>query len=290
MAAIKRIRDYLSLVKFSHTVFAMPFALLGFFTAVQGAGHQFSLRLLIMVLLCMVFARNAAMAFNRWADKKIDSLNPRTAIREIPRGIIKPRSALIFVVINSLLFITTTFFINRLTLFLSPVALLVILGYSLTKRFTALSHLVLGLGLSLAPVGAYISVTGSFSLVPVMYGLVVLTWVGGFDIIYSLQDISFDISNKLFSIPSRTSETVAITISSMMHTFSIAMVAATGIINDCGLLYWTGGAIFSALLVWEHIIIKPGETDRINMAFGTLNSFAGVVFSAFAISDLYFRL
>ena len=286
----KRAGEYFSLVKFSHTIFAMPFALLGFFTAAAGGNSPFSLKLFLLVILCMVFARNAAMAFNRYADKHIDGLNPRTAIREIPKGIISPKSALIFVIANSVLFIIAAGFINNLTFFLSPVALAVVLGYSVTKRFTALSHFFLGLGLSLAPVGAYISVTGSFSLIPLLYSMVVLTWVGGFDIIYSLQDITFDITNKLFSIPAKTGVKMAIVISSLLHTLSIAFVTATGIINDSGIFYWSGAIAFSALLVWEHILIKPNDTSRINMAFGTINSLAGVIFSSLAIVDLYITL
>ncbi len=162
----KTVADYFSLVKFIHTVFAMPFAMIGFAIAVSESDHGFSVRLLLLIILCMIFARNAAMGFNRLADRKYDSLNPRTSAREIPAGKVAPGSAAIFVVINAILFIVTTGFINRFTLILSPVALLVILGYSLTKRITYLCHFILGLGLSLAPIGAYISVTGSFSITP----------------------------------------------------------------------------------------------------------------------------
>ena len=184
---LRSVRNYLSMVRFSHTVFAMPFAMIGFSLAVLADGHDFSLKLLLLIILCMVLARNAAMGFNRVADKNYDALNPRTKSRELPSGIISKKSAIIFVIINAIFFIVTTGFINRLTLFLSPVALLVILGYSLTKRFTALCHFILGLGLSLAPLGAYISVTGTFTLLPIIYSLIVLTWVSGFDIIYAFR-------------------------------------------------------------------------------------------------------
>ena len=170
---------FLSLVKFSHTIFAMPFALIGFFLAIRMNHIEFNWVILLLIILCMVFARNAAMAFNRYADKEIDNLNPRTAIREIPSGLIKPRSALLFTILNALLFIATTWFINPLTFKLSPVALLVILGYSLTKKFTSLCHFILGLGLSLAPIGAYISVTGKFNIIPIMFSCVVFFWVSG---------------------------------------------------------------------------------------------------------------
>ena len=196
IALFRSVKNYFSLVKFSHTVFAMPFALIGFSLAVSKDEFDFSIRLLLLVILCMIFARNAAMGFNRLADKNFDALNPRTRKREIPSGIIGTRAAAIFVIINAILFIITTGFINRLTLFLSPVALLVILGYSLTKRITSLCHFILGLGLSLAPIGAYISVTGQFSILPLIYSFIVLTWVSGFDIIYALQDDEFDKSNE----------------------------------------------------------------------------------------------
>ncbi|MCA1756587.1 MAG: putative 4-hydroxybenzoate polyprenyltransferase [Bacteroidales bacterium] len=283
-----RIRDYLSLVKFSHTVFAMPFALLGYFTAVKGDNCGFSGRILILVLLCMVFARNAAMGFNRYADKKIDSINPRTSGREIPAGIISPRSALWFVIVNSILFITAAAMINRLAFFLSPVALALILGYSLTKRFTSLSHLFLGLSLSLSPVGAYIAVSGKFAAVPVIYGLVVLTWVSGFDIIYSLQDARFDRQNRLHSIPAAFGERRALGISTMLHLLSLLSVIAAGILSEAGIIYYAGAVIFSTILISEHIIIRPGKTDRIDLAFATFNSMAGIIFSALAIISLYF--
>jgi 4-hydroxybenzoate polyprenyltransferase len=188
MNIITSLKKYLSLVKFSHTIFAMPFAFIGFFLGANMPGQNINPLLLLKVVICMIFARNAAMGFNRFADNRYDLLNPRTAEREIPKGIISPAAALIFVIINSLAFIITAGFINYLTLVLSPVALLVILGYSLTKRITSLCHFVLGLGLSLAPIGAYISVTGEFHLLPVIFSLIVLTWVSGFDIIYALQD------------------------------------------------------------------------------------------------------
>ncbi len=285
-----RIQHYLSLVKFSHTIFAMPFALLGFFTAINTEGYSFTWRLLILVLLCMVFARNAAMGFNRYADHKFDRLNPRTASREIPKGIISPRAALVFVIGNSILFIAAAGFINRLTMFLSPVALVIILGYSLTKRFTSLSHFILGLALSLAPVGAYISVTGRFDIMPVLYSLVVLCWVAGFDIIYSLQDSEFDLSNKLLSMPVSLGIKQSLTLSAFLHLLAIILVTLSGLLSGAGLLYWLGNAVFTVMLVYEHIIVKPDDTRSISRAFGTINSYAGVSFCAFAIADLYFKL
>ncbi|MEG2771877.1 MAG: UbiA-like polyprenyltransferase, partial [Alistipes sp.] len=222
------ISKYASLVKFPHTIFAMPFALMSFvyalteqhtegISASEGWGF-----LLLQVVLCMVFARNTAMGFNRWADWRIDRENPRTAEREIPAGIITPRQALYFVGANALLFLLTASTINRLTALLSPVALIILLLYSYCKRFTALAHLVLGLSLGIAPVGAYIAVTGQFAWAPCILALLVMTWCGGFDIIYALQDAAFDRANGLHSIPSRFSARTALAISSTLHTVSTA--------------------------------------------------------------------
>ena len=277
----------MSMVKFSHTIFAMPFALYGFFLGFSENDFVFDALVLILIILCMVFARNSAMGFNRYADSRFDKMNPRTANREIPAGVISPRAALLFVIINSVLFIIAAGFINKLTLFLSPVALIVILGYSLTKRFTAYSHIFLGLALGLAPVGAYISVTGEFNLAPILTGMQVLAWVGGFDIIYSLQDEDFDRDNRLHSIPSHFGTKGALLISRLLHLASVAFAIAAGVIANSGILYFIGCGLFGMLLVFEHIIARPGDTNRINMAFATINSWAGIVFVSLATLDIF---
>lgn len=282
-------RNYFSLVKFSHTVFAMPFAFIGFSLAVVQEEYSFSLKLLLLVVLCMIFARNAAMGFNRVVDRTFDAMNPRTAAREIPSGIIAPGAAIAFVIINAALFIMMASLINRLTMFLSPVALFVILGYSLTKRFTSLSHLILGLGLSLAPIGAYISVTGRFDLLPLVYSFIVISWVGGFDIIYSLQDEEFDRSVSLHSIPSATGRKRAIFISTGIHLISAMLVPVAGILGDSGTLFWIGAAVFIILLVYQHLLVKPDDLSRVNLAFATTNGIASIVFAAFTILDLFFN-
>ena len=281
-----RTQHYFSLVKFSHTVFAMPFALAGYFIGATQPGYGFSLKTFLLVLACMVFARSAAMGFNRWADVRFDSLNPRTAVREIPAGKITPRQAMIFVIVSSLFFIVSAGLLNRLTLFLSPVALLVILGYSYTKRFTPLCHLVLGLGLSLAPIGAYIAVTGSFALLPLIYSVIVLTWVSGFDIIYSLQDDEFDRETGLYSIPAVMSRGKALGISAALHLITVVMVAVAGISGSAGYIYWTGAAVFIVMLVYQHLIVRPDDLSRVNMAFGTTNGIAGVIFGLAVVLDL----
>lgn len=281
--------DYLSLVKFSHTVFALPFALIGYFLGATREDYGFGLRTFLLMLACMVFARSAAMAFNRYADYRYDSMNPRTATREIPSGRISKRNALIFVIVSSLLFITATALLNRLTLILSPVALLIILGYSYTKRFTPLCHLILGLGLSLAPIGAYIAVTGTFVLLPVIYSGIVLTWVSGFDIIYAMQDEKFDRQTGLYSVPAVTSPRKALLVSIALHVLSALLVVAAGLAGDGGIMYWAAALIFLALLVYQHSIVKPDDLSRVNLAFGTTNGVAGVLFGILVTADLMIR-
>ncbi len=198
---LKSVSTYFSLIKFSHTIFALPFAIIGFALAIHSGKALFSLEKLILVVLCMVFARSAAMAFNRYIDRKFDAKNPRTSNREIPAGIISPKAALLFVFLSALAFMGAAYFINPLCFYLSPVALLVILGYSYTKRFTPLCHLVLGAGLALAPIGAYLALTEEFDALPLILSFAVFFWVSGFDIIYALQDDEFDHSQALNSIP-----------------------------------------------------------------------------------------
>lgn len=289
MTAIRSIKDYFSLVKFSHTVFAMPFSLIGFSLAVAKPEFDFRIRILLLVILCMIFARNTAMGFNRLIDRKFDVLNPRTNKREIPAGMISPAAAKIFVIINASLFIITAGFINRLTLYLAPVALLVIMGYSLTKRFTSLCHFVLGLGLSLAPIGAYISVTGSFSVLPLIYSIIVLTWVSGFDIIYALQDDEFDKSNQLHSLPSAGGRKMALGISILVHVLTFVLVLSAGIYGQGGWLFWAGAIIFSFLLIYQHSIVKPDDLSRVTLAFGTTNGVASLLFAFFVIIDMFVK-
>ncbi|MBK6931598.1 MAG: UbiA family prenyltransferase [Saprospirales bacterium] len=284
-------KKFLSLVKFSHTLFAMPFALVGFFIGVTEKGEGLSWQLLGLVVLCMVFARSAAMAFNRLLDRDVDAANPRTRMREIPAGIISPRSALTFVALNCCLFIAATYFINPVCFYLSPVALAVVLGYSYTKRFTWLCHLVLGLGLALAPVGAYLAATGRFDWVPVLYGLAVLLWTGGFDIIYALQDEEFDQRQQLYSIPAFFGKFRALRISEWMHAGTAGLMVYAGRLLHFQLpqaqhLLWLGTGIFLALLVYQHRLVKPNDLSRVDLAFFTTNGIASLVFGTLTILDL----
>jgi 4-hydroxybenzoate polyprenyltransferase len=291
MSIVKKskIRDYFSLVKINHTIFSLPFALIGFFLGINTQHQELSLRLLLLVLLCVLFARNAAMGFNRYVDREFDKKNPRTALREIPSDIISPNSALLFVIINSLLFIATSYLLNLMCFLLSPVALIVVLGYSLTKRFTYLSHMFLGLGLALAPIGAYLAVTARFDLLPLIYSFVVIFWVAGFDILYSLQDIEFDRLENLKSLPAKLGRTNALILSSIFHFIALLLVAVGGIIGSFHILYWIGAAIFAILLVYEHILVKPTDISRVNLAFATMNGMASVVFASFVIADLFVK-
>lgn len=279
-------KRYLSLVKFAHTIFAMPFALMAFTYALWISDAQFSWWLLLQVVLCMVFARNVAMGFNRWADRDIDKENPRTAEREIPAGVISPRKAMIFIVVNAVLFVATACTINLLTALLSPVALAVIMFYSYCKRFTALAHIVLGLSLAIAPAGAYIAVTGSLSWAVCLLSLLVMTWCGGFDIIYALQDAEFDRQRGLHSIPSTFSVAISLYISIALHCVSIGALVAFALYLPQSWVLWSGVALFSAILVAEHILVTPTKQRSIGIAFGTLNGLASLTLAAFVIANI----
>ncbi|NCI50809.1 4-hydroxybenzoate octaprenyltransferase [Sediminibacterium roseum] len=310
------VKKYLSLVKFSHTIFALPFAMIGFVLGVAtfrppgnfnptiagAAGHsaetggwhvtlgptwQEILVKLLLVLVCMVTARSAAMAFNRYLDRSFDAKNPRTAIREIPAGIISANSALRFVILNCIVFVVAAYLLNTACFYLSAVALFVILFYSYTKRFTALCHLVLGLGLSFAPIGAYIAVTGVFAWLPILFSLAVIFWVSGFDIIYALQDIEFDQSQHLYSIPAVLGKPRALRVSELLHVLSAACVIAAGVYGHFHFLYWIGIAVFIGMLIYQHSIVKPNDLSRVNIAFMTANGIASVVFGVLVIADVW---
>ncbi|TCV05665.1 4-hydroxybenzoate polyprenyltransferase [Sphingobacterium alimentarium] len=279
-------KKYMSLVLFAHSIFALPFAFIGFFLAVSTMNFEFKWSLLGLMLVCMVTARNAAMAFNRYLDRDIDALNPRTAVRDIPAGRISPKQALAFTLINCVVFIVATYFINPMCLALSPVALFVVLFYSYMKRISPLCHLVLGLGLGLAPVGAYMVVTGQFGIVPIFYGLAVLTWVSGFDIIYALQDEEFDRANGLNSIPANFGGVKALKISEVLHVLSFILVVLPVFYIPVGLLYYIGVAFYGFLLIYQHRIVSPTDLSRVDRAFMTTNGIASVVFAVFYLLDI----
>ena len=287
---MSKVADYLSLVKFSHTIFAMPFALLSFTFAVKGLPEEqqslWWILLFVQVLLCMVFARNVAMGFNRWADRFIDADNPRTAEREIPAGKISPKQAVWFVVINAAWFIFVAATINPLCGWLSPVALAVVMFYSYCKRFTSLAHIVLGISLGIAPVGATIAVLGEITLESVVLALGVMCWSAGFDIIYALQDAEFDRERGLCSIPSRFSAFTSLVISALLHVVSLSMIVVYTMYQPQSWLAWLGCAMFAAILTMEHILVTPTRQRNIGIAFGTLNALASVAYGVALILNM----
>src|SRR5690606_14489776 len=279
-------KKYMSLVLFAHSIFALPFAIIGFFLAVQTTEHSFDWKKLLLMLVCMVTARNAAMAFNRYLDRDIDAQNPRTATRDIPAGKISASNALGFTIINCLLFIVATYFINTLCFYLSPIALFVVLFYSYTKRFTPLCHIVLGIGLGLSPIGAYLVVTNQFDMVPIFYGIAVMCWSGGFDIIYALQDEEFDKANGLRSIPAYFGGKGALRISELLHVISFLFVLLPAFYMPVGWFYYLGVIFYGVLLIYQHRIVSPTDLSRVDRAFMTTNGVASVIFTACYLLDI----
>ena len=293
---MQSIKNYLSLIKFSHSIFALPFALIGFTIAFVDIKNKASIftsnfifQKLLLVIICMVSARSAAMAFNRFLDRNIDAKNPRTKIREIPSGIITPENALIFTLISCFIFIVSCYFINHLALALAPVALFVILFYSYTKRFTALCHIVLGLGLSLAPIGAYIAVVGKFEILPILFSFIVLFWVSGFDIIYALQDEEFDKENNLQSIPALLGKKNALIVSRILHFICAIIILIIGFQFINQFLFWMGAALFIGSLFYQQSIVSANDLKKVNIAFMTTNGFASIVFAIFVITSLLLK-
>ncbi len=280
------IQKYFSFVKFSHTIFALPFAAIGFSLAVWHDHYPFEWKLLICVLLCMVFCRSAAMGFNRLVDSQFDKKNERTAKREIPAGIISSKAALLFVIIMSVLFVGTTYFINNLCFYLSPIALAVVLFYSYTKRFTSLCHVVLGIGQALVPIGAYLAVAGEFAVLPIIFSFIILTWMTGFDIIYALQDEDFDRSEHLHSIPEHFGRTKSLKISIAIHILTIAFVIFAGIYGKLQLWYWIGTVLFVGCLIFQHATVSPKDISKVNLTFTMVNSVASMVFAICTIVSI----
>jgi 4-hydroxybenzoate polyprenyltransferase len=266
-------------------LFALPFACIGFAYGVA-ATPRLEWQVLLFMFMCMVFARNAAMSFNRYADRFIDARNPRTAPREVPQGVLSPGRVLAFCLINVAAFMATAALLNPLCFYLSPVALLVVLGYSYTKRFTWLCHLFLGLSLAIAPVGAYLAVTGAFAAAPLYFSAIVLFWTAGFDVLYSLPDEDFDKQERLYSIPAAFGRKAAMCLSICLHIVAGVLVVITGVML-CGTWhYWAGATIFIALLVYQHCIVKANDLRRLNAAFFTTNGVASVLFALFVIAGL----
>jgi 4-hydroxybenzoate polyprenyltransferase len=279
-----RLRDYLSLVRFSHTVFALPFALISYVVALDG---RIPWENLFLVLLAMVTARTAAMTFNRIVDRKLDGRNPRTASRELVSGVISVPQAGLLLVAASGAFLLTTWFINRLAFLLSPVALAILFGYSFTKRFTSLTHFFLGLALGIAPVGAWIAATGRIDIPPLVLGIGVICWVAGFDIIYACQDFQHDRRTGLHSMVVRLGLHRGLRLSSLLHIAAVVLFAGFGVIEGLGVIYFSGLVIAAGSFVYQHHIISPDDLSKINIAFFTTNGFVSLSLFLFTALDLY---
>ena len=270
---------YSRMIKLTHSIFAMPFALAAAVLAAREVPVGWDQ--ILWIVLCMVFARSSAMGFNRIVDRDIDARNPRTAGREIPSGQISVGAAWAFTLGSAALFVACTAMLEPLALWLSPVALAVVWGYSLTKRITALCHLFLGLALALAPTGVWIALTGSYGLVPLVLSLAVGTWVAGFDILYACQDYEFDRHAGLHSIPSALGLHGAMIVSALLHIITVGLLIALPFLTPMGLAYGIGVALITAVLAYEHWIVRPDDLSRIDKAFFDLNGYVSLLFLAF---------
>ena len=286
-SGIGRIVTFGRMIRFSHSIFAMPFALAAFFLATRSTG--FDAETLWWVIVAMVGARSAAMGFNRWLDADIDARNPRTATRELPSGILSKAQVLILVILSSALLVIAAWRLNPLCLLLSPIALAIVLGYSFTKRFTMLSHAVLGLSLAIAPVGAWLAVRGQFELTPIPIGLAVLFWVGGFDILYSCQDVEFDHQASLHSIPVRVGIPRALGLARAAHVLAIVFLLAVAMVEPLHWSYFVGVAAIAALFAYEHSLVRADDLSRIDAAFFTVNGWIGVLYLVTVLVATYLK-
>lgn len=287
VGAVRKTRLLLDMVKFEHTIFALPFALIGMLLAARGVVGGVQGRTVAFILLAMVGARSAAMAFNRLVDADFDAENPRTASRHLPAGLLNRAQVWLFFAVAIALFELASWQLNPLCLLLSPIALLAILGYSYTKRFTSLCHLFLGFGIGIAPIGAWIAVRGSLALVPLLLGAVVMLWIGEFDVIYALQDYDFDVNAPLHSLPKRIGKTNALRVSRLMHGLMLVLLLAIGLLSGLHLFYYVGLAIVSGLILYEQSLVKPDDLRRVNLAFFTLNGWVSVSLFIFVLLDIF---
>jgi len=284
---IARVQTYASFVRFSHSVFALPFALVGFLLATRLV--PFSWTRIGWVIACMVSARSAAMGFNRLADAEYDARNPRTATRELPSGAISLRAAWTLTLVATAVFVGAAAALGPLCLALSPVALLFLYGYSFTKRFTSLCHLFLGLAIASGPGGAWIAVRGDFGWVPGLLMIAVGAWIAGFDVLYALSDRDFDRATGLHSIPARFGVTGSLVISALLHAVTVAALIALAPVAGLGVPYLVGVGVVVALLAYEHAIVRPSDLSRLDIAFFTLNGYVSIAFFAATLADVLFR-
>ncbi|HET9837365.1 MAG TPA: UbiA-like polyprenyltransferase [Candidatus Angelobacter sp.] len=286
MPLLTNIKTTLEMIKWEHSIFALPFALCG---AMLAAGGMPTAAKLGWIILCMVSARSAAMAFNRIADAQIDAANPRTATRAIPAGTLSLKFAGIFVVVTCGLFVLGASQLNRATLYLSPVALAIVLLYSYTKRFTRWSHLVLGFALGMAPAAAWIAVRGSLDARILLLTAAVTFWVGGFDVLYACQDIEFDRANGLNSIPQALGVPRALLVARVLHLLMLGLLLALVIVFGLGKLAMAGVVVVAVLLLYEHSLVSSRDLSKLNAAFFTMNGVIAVVFFVFVAADMLMR-
>jgi 4-hydroxybenzoate polyprenyltransferase len=287
------LRTYASFVRFSHSVFALPFALTGALLAIHARSNEAGWAegtpvRIFWIVVAMVAARSAAMGFNRLADARHDALNPRTAMRELPRGAMSPREAILFVVVSSLIFVYAAFRLGPLCFALSPVALLIVFWYSLAKRFTSYTQLFLGLAMAVAPVGGWLAAGGGSGWQPWLLGLAIGTWVAGFDVLYACQDLAFDRAHGLRSIPVRFGIRRSLTISRVMHVVAVICLAALGPIADLGWIYDAGVVGVAALLIYEQSLVKEHDLSQVKRAFD-LNGYVGILYLASTAAAIYVR-
>ena len=282
----KALAEFLEMIKFEHTIFALPFALISLLFATEG---RLTWHLILWVIVAMVGARTGAMGFNRIIDAEIDRRNPRTRNRAIPSGRISKRSATIISLVAFGLFVFAAAMLNTACLVASPFAIIILIGYSYTKRYTSYSHLVLGFAISGAPLGAWMAATGTISAAALVLSLAVLCWIAGFDILYSLQDVEFDRKAGLHSIPAAVGIASALWISRFLHLLCIVFLASLAKLLPTGTLYLVGVAVVGGLLVYEHLLIRPNDLSKINTAFFTINGLISIMFLAFVVVDTYLK-
>lgn len=281
---VERIITFARMIKFSHTLFALPFALTSI--VLVSFSNKVTWSKLFWIIVAMVGARSAAMGFNRIADREYDAKNPRTKNRELPTKQISLREASLFVTMASLLLVFAAHELNPLCFYLSPVALAVVFFYSFTKRFTWLSHIFLGIGMGLAPVGAWLGIAGRFSLVPILLGLTVVAWGAGFDIIYSCQDLEYDGEVNLYSMPLSLGVRRALKISSLLHFVAFVLLVSLKLILPLGNIYLFGLALVGLMLMYQHRIVKPDDLNKINFAFFNLNAYLSIGLFLFTLIDV----
>ncbi len=280
---LKKIKIILEMIKFEHTIFALPFAFTGALLAANGLP---SWRTLLWITVAMAGARSAAMGFNRWADRKFDAENPRTKVRALPMGLVTPSQVIIFTVVSSLVLVFAAYMLNPLSFYLSPVALALVFFYSYTKRFTFLSHAFLGLAISLAPIGAWVAVAGRLELPALVLGSAVLFWLLGFDVLYALQDMDFDRKAGLHSIPQRFGIRRSLWISRASHALTMAALIGLFFLLPLGCYYVAGVFIALCLIVYEHTLVKGNDLSKLNMAFFNMNGYISVTIFLFTLLDV----